>query len=81
MAVLESTSLSRKLQALAMVRLMIATTLCFADNNTTVLNAYIRHAVVASQDLNSMIADKAGTVSEQARLAEHFIRGGSIFLF
>jgi hypothetical protein len=68
-------TLHRKFTALAIVFLMVS--LSFADtNNSTLLNAYTRHTVQASQDIAKMVTDKAGTVAEQQVLSDHFIRLG-----
>lgn len=70
--------LSLKLESSAVILLMVAT--CFAVtpaqlNNATVLNAYTRHLVQATQDM-VRITDKAARVNEKEILSDHFIRVG-----
>lgn len=71
--------ISRKLNALSMICLMVASTLwaSTATDNKTLLNAYVRHAVQASQDVVTMTKQGLNTdVVKQQILSDHLIRMG-----
>jgi hypothetical protein len=72
---MELTRLPLKLQAAAMTLLMVATCFAAVPANTTLLQAYTRHAIQASQDLVRILPSPATTTSK-AIASDHLIRLG-----